>query len=183
MKSCFWSALLLLFLLTGCLWAPYRETVYFDIVPAASSSAGNMFFQVADLRNCSGAGSRFQYRDANGKITADPDRKWLMQPGALVARAIRLALAENADKAGVSVKKADPAQLGYIRGELLAFETDLARKIFTLHARLQVTQPGNKELLLDCNIRIPLQDTEPESIARAAGDAVAKIIEQLKKVR
>ena len=183
MKSCILSALSVLFLLTGCLWAPYRETVYYDIIPAEAASAGNAVFLVTELRNCSGTGSRFQYKDASGRITADPDHKWLMQPGALVARALRLSLTSPTGRHGVSIKKADAERKIYVRGDLLAFDTDLNRKVFTLHARLQVTQPGAGEQLLDCNIRIPMHDTEPESISRAAGEAVGKIVEQLKKVR
>ena len=178
MKRHILSASAMLLLLTGCLWNPYRETVYYDIIPADTVPAGNTVYHVADLRNCSGTGSRFQYKDADGRITGDPDRKWVMQPGALIARSIRLALAAPEDNTGVSLQKADSARQVYIRGELLAFET-----MFSLHARLHVTPAGAGEHLLDCNIRIPMQDTEPESITRAAGEAVGKIVEQLKKVR
>ena len=183
MKRHILSASAMLLLLTGCLWNPYRETVYYDIIPADTVPAGNTVYHVADLRNCSGTGSRFQYKDADGRITGDPDRKWVMQPGALIARSIRLALAAPEDNTGVSLQKADSARQVYIRGELLAFETDTAQKMFSLHARLHVTPAGAGEHLLDCNIRIPMQDTEPESITRAAGEAVGKIVEQLKKVR
>jgi hypothetical protein len=183
MKSHILSASAMLLLLTGCLWNPYRETVYYDIIPTNTASSGNTVYHVAVLRNSSGTGSRFQYKDADGKITGDPDRKWVMQPGALVARSIRLALAAPADNTGVQVRKTDSARQVYIRGELLAFETDTVKKVFTLHARLHVTPAGAGEHLLDCNIRIPMQDTEPESITRAAGEAVGKIVEQLKKVR
>ena len=183
MKRHILSASAMLLLLTGCLWNPYRETVYYDIIPADTVPAGNTVYHVADLRNCSGTGSRFQYKDADGKITGDPDRKWVMQPGALVARSIRLALAAPADSTGVRLRKADSARQVYVRGELLAFETDMDKKVFSLHARLHVTPTGAGEHLLDCNIRIPMQDTAPESITRAAGEAIGKIVEQLKKVR
>ena len=179
MRLFFLLALTAAVFLTGCLGAPYRETVYYDIVPPETGPAGKTFFQVTDLRNLSGAGNRFQYRDASGRIDSDPDLKWLMQPGALVARAMRLALS---DPAG-GVQTADPAQMTYVRGDLLVFETDMEKKAFCLHARFRVTPPGGKEQALDCNIRIPMQNVKPESVTRAATLAVGELVKQLKKVR
>ena len=177
MKSIFLLAVTTAIFLTGCLWTPYRETVYYDIVPPETQTDGSTFFQIAELRNSSGAGSRFQYKDAAGRISSDPDLKWLMQPGALVTRGIRLALSVAAGEA----KAVDPAQTTYVRGDLLAFETDLQKKVFSLHAILKITPPGGKEKILDCDIRIPLQNTKPETITRAAGLAVGEIVKQLKK--
>lgn len=184
MKTIFFSALAVLTLLTGCLWAPYRETVYFDIVPRENTAAQGVTFDITDLRNDSGSGSRFQYRNADGRISADPDRKWVMPPGALVARAIRLALTPvPAENKGISIQSSDPATAVRVSGDLLVFETDLAAKTFCVHARLRVRTPRNKVQLLDCNIRIPMQDTTPGSITLAGGKAVEEIVNQLKKVR
>ena len=177
MKSIFLLAVTAAIILTGCLWAPYRETIYYDIVPPETKTAGNTTFQIAELRNSSGTGSRFQYKDADGRISSDPDVKWLMQPGALVTRGIRLALSSPAGEANVI----DPAQTTCVRGDLLVFETDLQKKEFCLHAILKVIPPGGKEKILDCDIRIPLQNTTPENITRAAGLAVGEIVKQLKK--
>ncbi|MBQ4336739.1 MAG: hypothetical protein IJC34_06080 [Lentisphaeria bacterium] len=183
MKIYLGTAAAVLFLLCGCLWSPYRETVYYDIMPADSVPEQSIVYQVTDFRNCSGAGSRFQYKNADGQIVSDPDCKWLMQPGALVARAIRLSLTAPSKTTGITVKNADAVKQFYVRGELLTFETDLEKMEFVLHAKIRVVSPGAKEHLLDCSSRIPLQDIEPGTISRAAGIAVSEIVNQLKKVR
>ncbi|MBR2643344.1 MAG: hypothetical protein IKD46_09480 [Lentisphaeria bacterium] len=183
MKICFGAAAAALLLLCGCLWSPYRETVYYDIVPVDTVPEQSVVYQVADFRNCSGAGSRFQYKKADGQVISDPDCKWLMQPGALVARAIRLSLTQPATTTEVTVKNAAAVKQFYVRGELLTFETDLKKKEFVLHAKIRVVSPGGQEHLLDCSSRIPLQDIEPGAISRAAGIAVSEIVNQLKKVR
>lgn len=165
------TVLPLLLLLSGCFCSQYRDTAYFDLTPAKAAAAVPV--EIAVLQNRSGAGSRFQYRAAGGRILADPDRKWIMPPGALVSRALRSAL---------TPAKSDTADSGIlVSGEILFFETDLETRKFHLQAQLRITRRDGKTRDLNCDIEIPLTGDAPEHTVRAADQAVNELAEQLSK--
>ena len=166
------TAFSLLLLLSGCFCSQYRDTAYFDLTPAKAAAAVPV--EVAELQNRSGSGSRFQYREKNGRILADPDRKWILPPGALVARALRSALTPPASSAA-----GEPET--QISGELLFFETDLETRNFHLQAQLRITRRDGKTRKLNCDIKIPLTGDAPEHTVQAANQAVGKLAGQLSK--
>ena len=171
MKHCFPAATVLLLMLTGCFSSQYRDTAYFDLTP--SRTAVSRTVSVAELRNLSGAGSRFQYREPTGRILADPDNKWVLPPGALVARALRSSLTPPKN----AVAEAETQ----IHGELLFFESVRATRKFHLQAHFRIVRSDGKPRTLNADIEVPLSGDGPEDVVRAANQAVGKLAVQLAK--
>ena len=162
------AAALPLLLLTGCLCSSYRDTAYFDLSPSPRNGSAPLV-RVAELRNSSGAGSRFQYRERDGRIVSDPDRKWIMPPGALVARALRTALSGSGRIDGKGA---------LVSGELLFFETDRTAGKFRLCADMSI-ESGDRRKTVRIDVSAPVADDSPEAVVRAADLAVNEMAKRL----
>ena len=163
------AAAALLMPLTGCLWSSYRDIAYFDLTPVPGAVSGEV--RIAELRNASGAGSRFQYRDKTGRIVTDPDCKWVLPPGALVTRALR---------ASLTPKTVSGAKTAHVSGEILFFEVRQDAGKFHLLANLRVSA-GGKEKTVHCDLTAPVADSSPEAVVRAANQTVLEMAKLLNR--
>ncbi len=147
----------------GCVFEPYRETVRYDLECPPQSvalDAGNLTFR--EFQNCSGTGTRFRYRRADGRIEDDPYCKWVLPPEELLPRALNL------------MTSSDGAVRPSVTADVLlrVFEADLGRGVFVLAGEWRIVPEGQA---MAFRIEEPLTDTTPEAVVRAAAAVTAQL--------
>ncbi len=158
--------------LTGCLFSPYREIVYYDLRPVQEQTAVQV--DVSDFLNRAGVTSRFQYRSSDGRIQTDPDNKWIVPPEVLVARGLRDCFN------GRNGKFLSVGKRIRVSGELVHFEVLTDRMVFLLGARVTLSGEGRETKVMDFLTEEKISSAKPEDVVNAAGNAVSKLAGQIK---
>ncbi|MFA7229945.1 MAG: hypothetical protein WC071_01620, partial [Victivallaceae bacterium] len=96
------TALLLIFA-AGCIFAPYHETMNYDLEPAAVAVPANVRVDVRDFDNNSGAGRKMLFRVDKYRMVEDGYSKWVQAPGALLGRYLTNAFFQSG-KASTDIK-------------------------------------------------------------------------------
>jgi len=161
----FFSACLILFLASGCVFEPYRPVAEFDLVLREQIETAREV-RVLEFRNDSTAGIRLQSCDQNGRVIRDPYNSWALPPGQLVARALNLVL-HPAKTEGKPV---------VVSGALEVFEVDAGTQSFRLAGSWSV--PGEKQIhRFDYSAAV--NGDSAEATASAAAAAVRKLAEEI----
>jgi len=164
-NSLFFSACLVLFLLSGCVFESYRPVAEFDLVSGKPVETAREL-RVLEFRNDSTAGIRLQSREKTGRVIRDPYNSWALPPGQLIARALNLVLRPEKGAAGPVA----------VAGVLEVFEVDAADRAFRL-AGSWSPREGGRSFRFDFSV--PIEGDSAETAALAAGVAVRELAEEL----
>ena len=164
-KLLFFSACLILFLGSGCVFEPYRPVAEFDLAVYEPVETAREV-RVLEFRNDSTAGIHLQACEKNGRVIRDPYNSWALPPGQLVARALSLTLRpEKAEGKPVVVS-----------GTLEVFEFNAGTQSFRLAGSWSSSE-HNRSHRFDYSI--PVEGNSAEVTASAASAAVRTLAEEI----
>jgi len=164
-KLLFFSACLILFLGSGCVFEPYRPVAEFDLAVYEPVETAREV-RVLEFRNDSTAGIHLQACEKNGRVIRDPYNSWALPPGQLVARALNLTLRpEKAEGKPVVVS-----------GTLEVFEFNAGTQSFRLAGSWSSSE-HNRSHRFDYSI--PVEGNSAEVTASAASAAVRTLAEEI----
>ncbi len=172
MKQVFFCLGILLLLSGGCMFAPHRETMYYDLalaeVPEKLNDAPSI--NVLEFDNNSGGSQKMLARLDQYRILEDPFNKWVQSPGELLSRHLGRQFNTFGDQPGYLVT-----------GVVEVFEVNLDRQEFVLGGKYQIirnTSPGG-HFLRSFMISEKYEEAVPAAFAAAASRCAAALARQV----